>query len=183
MDVVSHVDVLEPRMRRRDERAVTVADLFAAQHRRLVGLAALLVDDHETAEDVVQDAFAGLYRSWRLLRDPDAAVAYLNRAVVNGGRGQLRRRRSARRGRALLVPSSEETESAERLVVEHEQAEQLWRGVQALPRRQRQVLVLRYYLQQTEAEIAETLGVSPGSVKQHARRGLAALARSWEDVS
>lgn len=183
MDVVSHVDVLEARTSSQDERAVAVANLFAAQHRRLVGLAALLVDDHETAEDVVQDAFAGLYRKWSLLRDPEAAVTYLNRAVVNGGRGQLRRRHRTRQRLVLLVPQPEETGSAEHVAEAHEQAEQMWRAVQALPRRQRQVLVLRYYLQQTEAEIADTLGMSPGSVKQHASRGLAALARSWEEPS
>jgi DNA-directed RNA polymerase specialized sigma24 family protein len=76
-----------------------VAAHFRVHHRRRVGLETLLVDDRETAEDVVQDAFAGLYRRWRHLRDPDAAAAYLKRAVVNGGRDQLRRgRRSPQLG-------------------------------------------------------------------------------------
>jgi RNA polymerase sigma-70 factor (sigma-E family) len=164
----------------RPERSVAISQLFVAHHRRLVGLASLLVDDRETAEDVVQDAFAGLYSRWRLLRDHEAAVAYLNRAVVNGGRGQLRHRQRGRVNLSRMTPRSEELDSAERVAVEHGEAERLWQAVVSLPWRQRQVLILRYYLDQSEAEIASTLEVSPGSVKKHASRGLAALARSWE---
>ena len=159
-----------------------VAELFVGHHRRLVGLASLLVDDRQTAEDVVQDAFAGLYRHWRALRDPDAAVGYLNRAVVNGSRDALRRRRRAGTAVLQLVPRSGELASAEQDVVKHQDADRLWAAVTALPTRQRQVLVLRYYLDQSESEIAETLNVSRGSVKRHASRGVAALARAWEDT-
>lgn len=164
------------------DHATVVSELFLAHHRRLVGLAALLVDDHEAAEDVVQDAFAALYRHWRGLRDPNAAVAYLNRAVVNGSRDALRRGRTARRA-LRLVPRSEELDSAEVGVLAHQDADRMWSCVTALPTRQRQVLVLRYYLDQSEAEIAETLGVSPGSVKKHASRALATLALHWKDES
>ena len=106
MKGVGHVDDV----RAMDElgefgRTDAVSILFRAHHRRLVGLAALLVDDRATAEDVVQDAFAGLCRRWRQLRDPNAAVAYLNRAVVNGGRDRLRRGRRATAGRLRMVPS------------------------------------------------------------------------------
>jgi RNA polymerase sigma-70 factor (sigma-E family) len=165
------------------DRDTVVAELFLAHHRRLVGLAALLVDDRETAEDVVQDAFAGLYRRWRRLRDPNAAVPYLNQAVVNGARDSLRRRR--RSGSALLrmVPRSEELDSAERDVLVHADRDRLWHAVRALPDRQRQVLVLRYYLDQSEAEIAQTLAISRGSVKKHASRALASLATQWKDRS
>ncbi|WP_240916988.1 SigE family RNA polymerase sigma factor [Nocardioides sp. HDW12B] len=163
--------------------SAAVSDLFMAHHRRLVGLAALLVDDRQVAEDVVQDAFAALHRRWQSLRDPNAAVAYLNRAVVNGSRDTLRRRRRADRATLRLVPRSEELPSAEHGVVTHQDADRMWATVTALPVRQRQVLVLRYYLDQSESEIAETLGVSRGSVKQHASRGLAALAHQWEEPS
>lgn len=184
MDAVSRVDLLESGTRpRRPDRSELVSGLFAAHQRRLVGLASLLVDDPETAEDVVQEAFAGLYRRWRVLRDPEAAVTYLNRAVVNGGRDQLRHRRAVRAGLALLTPRSAEQASAEHAAVEHDESDRLWQAMTALPRRQRQVLVLRYYLGQTETEIADTLEVSPGSVKTHASRGLAALARGWEEGS
>ena len=79
-----------------------------------------------------------------------------------------------------MVPVPEERASAEQDAVQHEEAALLWQAITALPMRQRQVLVLRYYLDQSEAEIADTLEVSRGSVKRHASRGLAALARSLE---
>jgi RNA polymerase sigma-70 factor (sigma-E family) len=172
-------------MRSVEERRLTgrtdaVSVLFRAHHRRLVGLASLLVDDRETAEDVVQEAFAGLYRRWWQLRDPNTAVAYLNRAVVNGGRDQLRHGRRVTAARWRMTPQAEGLASAEQDVLEHERADQLWHAITRLPRRQRQVLVLRYYLDQTEAEIADALNVSPGSVKKHASRGLTALAQGLE---
>ena len=172
MHEVGTVD--EPRWR---GRAEAVSSLFRAHHRRLVGLASLLVDDQGTAEDVVQEAFAGLYRRWWQLHDPHAAVAYLNRAVVNGGRDHLRHGRRATASLLRMTPRSEALPSAEHDAVEHEEADRMWQAITALPPRQRQVIVLRYYLDQSEAEIADTLGVSRGSVKRHASRGLAALAR------
>lgn len=165
------------------DRDTVVAELFTVHHRRLVGLAALLVDDRQAAEDVVQDAFVALHRHWRGLRDPNAAVAYLNRIVVNSSRDALRRRRRADKANLRLVPRAEELGSAEHDVVTRLEADRLWTSVSALPTRQREVLVLRYFLEQNESEIAETLGISRGSVKQHASRGLAALARVWEDRS
>jgi RNA polymerase sigma-70 factor (sigma-E family) len=181
MEDVGHVDDLRA-MDGLDEleRSDLVAALFRTQHRRLVGLASLLVDDRASAEDVVQDAFAGLCRRWSHLRDPDAAVTYLNRAVVNGGRDRLRRGRRAAAGRLRMVPRAEGLDSAEHDALEHDEAGRLWRALTRLPIRQRQVLVLRYYLDQSEAEIADVLQVSRGSVKRHASRGLDALARSWE---
>ena len=164
----------------RPGRDEAISQLFAAHHRRLVGLAVLLVDDRETAEDVVQEAFANLYRNWRTVRESDSALAYLNSSVLNTSRSQLRRRRTMRTWLPRLAPRVEGLASAEQDAVRREESDRLWEAVTALPARQRQVLVLRYYLNQTEAEIASTLGVSPGSVKQHASRGLATLARQWE---
>jgi RNA polymerase sigma-70 factor (sigma-E family) len=181
MKGVGHVDDV----RAMDElnefgRSDAVASLFRSQHRRLVGLAALLVDDRAAAEDVVQDAFAGLCRRWWQLRDPNAAVAYLNRAVVNGGRDRLRHGRRATAGHLRMVPRPEGLASAEHDALEHDEASRLWRAITSLPSRQRQVLVLRYYLDQSEAEIADTLQLSRGSVKRHASRGLETLARQLE---
>ena len=153
-----------------------VSALFRSHYRRLVGLACLLVGDRDAARDVVQDAFAGLYRGWGALRDPDAAVSYLNRAVVNGSRNELRRGRSAVARQLRLVPVSEGLVSAEGAVVAQEEADRLWQAICALPRRQRQVVVLRYYLDRSEAEIADSLGISRGSVKKAASRALATLA-------
>ena len=174
------MDLVSSSKTARQDRDAVISELFAAHHRRLVGLAALLVDDKESAEDVVQEAFAAVYRRWRVLRDPESALAYLQSSVVNGSRSQLRRRRTVRERLPRLTPVSEELESAEQGAVRHEQEDLLWQAVCSLPPRQRQVLVLRYYLNQTEAEIASTLDVSRGSVKQHASRGLAELARRWE---
>ncbi len=164
-------------------RTEAVSSLFVAHHRRLVGLAALLVDDRETAEDVVQEAFVGLHRHWGRLRDRGSAVTYLNRAVVNGGRDRLRHGRRVVALLPRMVPVPEGRASAEQDALRRNDADQLWAAITALPYRQRQVLVLRYYLDQSEAEIAEILEVSRGSVKTHASRGLAALARAWEDGS
>jgi RNA polymerase sigma-70 factor (sigma-E family) len=169
--------------RPRDGQVTQVSELFIAHHRRLVGLAALLVDDRSVAEDVVQDAFVALYRHWRGLRDPNAAVAYLNRTVVNASRDVLRRGRRADKATLQLMSRCDELGSAEQDVVARSDGDRLWQAVTALPTRQREVLVLRYYLEQNESEIAETLGISRGSVKQHASRGLAALGRAWEDRS
>jgi RNA polymerase sigma-70 factor (sigma-E family) len=161
-------------------RMDAVSALFLAHHRRLVGLASLLIDDRGTAEEVVQEAFVSLHRRWGQLRDPESAVAYLNKTVVNGGRDRLRHGRRVVSILPRMVPVPEGLASAEQDAVRHEEADLLWQAITALPTRQRQVLVLRYYLDQSEAEIADTLEVSRGSVKRHASRGLAALARSLE---
>jgi RNA polymerase sigma-70 factor (sigma-E family) len=158
-------------------RAAAVSQLFLAHHRRLVGLASVFVDDRETAEEVVQEAFLTLYRRWRLLRDPSAAVAYLNQCVVNGGRQRLRRGRSLSAVVQRLETPAEVVSSAEQSAVVHQDSDRMWQAICSLPRRQREVIVLRYYLDQSEAEIAATLGISPGSVKTHASRGLVALSR------
>jgi len=170
----------EPEVLSRGDRVAEVSELFAAHHRRLIGLAALLVDERGGAEEVVQEAFLNLLRRWRHLRDPSAAGAYLNRCVVNGSRRRLRQGHRL----ALLVPrvaaSPQVLVSAEQQVLDREELGRVRREVVQLPRRQREVLVLRFYLDQSEAQIAETLGISRGSVKSHASRGLATLARRMQ---
>jgi len=161
-------------------RSEAVASLFRTHHHRLVGLASLLCDDQATSEDVVQEAFAGLYRRWWQLRDTRSALAYLNKAAVNGSRDHLRRRRRADASMLRMVPKSEALSSAEQEVMSRDEGDRLWQAIRALPQRQRQVLVLRYYLDQSEAQIAETINVSRGSVKRHASRGLASLASYLE---
>jgi RNA polymerase sigma-70 factor (sigma-E family) len=159
------------------DRTSAVTELFEAHYVSLVRMARLLVDDRETAEDVVMDAFTSLYRRWTAIRDPDEAHRYVRSSVLNGARSQLRRRR-LRRHHETGSPDQEairdgfETNEADRSTVT-----QLLR---TLPYRQRQVLVLRYFVDLTEAQIAYELGVSPGSVKTHASRGLAALARALD---
>ena len=159
------------------DRDEAITALFVTHHARLVGLARLLVDDLPTAEDVVQDAFTSLYRRWPWIRDRGAALSYLQASVANGARSSLRRRRTVRRT-ALDKPP--DMPSAEAAAVVHDDHRRLISALTQLPARQRQVLVLRYYLDQSEAEIAATLSISRGSVKQHASRGLAALSGRLE---
>jgi RNA polymerase sigma-70 factor (sigma-E family) len=154
-----------------------VADLFHVHHRRLVGLAALLVDDRGSAEEIVQDAFESLYRHWSDLRSPSSAVAYLDRAVVYAARSWIRRRITAR---AYVWPQADVQVSAEHEGLARGEHAELVAAVRALPRRQREVIVLRYFLDLSEAEIAAWLGVSPGSVKRHASRATENLQRRME---
>jgi RNA polymerase sigma-70 factor (sigma-E family) len=154
-----------------------VTALFEEHYASLVRMARLLVDDRETAEDVVMDGFTSLYRRWMAIRDPAEAHRYVRSCVLNGARSQLRRRRLRRRHESTssqqdVVRDGHETNEADRSTVTQLLA--------TLPYRQRQVLVLRYFVDLTEAQIAYELGVSPGSVKTHASRGLAALARALE---
>lgn len=167
---------VEPSVLARD-RTSAVTELFEAHYASLVRMARLLVDDRETAEDVVMDAFTSLYRRWTAVRDPDEAYRYVRSCVLNGARSQLRRRRLRRRHESgspqpQATRNGLETNEADRSTVT-----QL---LGTLPYRQRQVLVLRYFVDMTEAQIAYELGVSPGSVKTHASRGLAALGRALE---
>jgi RNA polymerase sigma-70 factor (sigma-E family) len=154
--------------------------LFRRHHADLVRLAVLLVGDQESAEDVVQDVFARLHAR-RARRDrasgPDGSLPYIRAAVVNGCRSLLRRRAVAWRlgiGRQVLVEPAQG--SAEREVILAEDRRQVLDALASLPRRRREVLVLRYYLGLSESEIARVLGISPGTVKSTAARGLAALA-------
>jgi RNA polymerase sigma-70 factor (sigma-E family) len=159
------------------DRASAVTALFEEHYASLVRMARLLVDDRETAEDVVMDAFTSLYRRWTAIRDPAEAHRYVRSCVLNGARSQLRRRRLRRRHESRssqqeAARNGHETNEADRSTMTQLLAR--------LPYRQRQVLVLRYFVDMTEAQIAYELGVSPGSVKTHASRGLAALARALE---
>jgi len=157
-------------------RAV-VTELFHHHYRRLVSLAGLMVDDRETAEEVVQDAFEALYRHWPRLRDPEAAVMYLNRSVANGSRSWVRRRMTER---AYVVPDAGTVTSAETVGMDRSQRAELVEAVRQLPRRQREVVVLRYFLDLSEAQIADWLGVSTGAVKRHAFRANATLQKRME---
>jgi RNA polymerase sigma-70 factor (sigma-E family) len=152
----------------------TLADLYREHRMRLVRLAVLLVDDPGTAEDVVQEAFAGLHRHWSTLRDEAAAVGYLRTAVVNGSRSVLRRRRTAR---DYVPPHQVNARSAESLAMLSTEYQAVVDALGTLPPRQREVLVLRYYGGLSESEIAEVTGVSRGTVKSTASRALDAVGR------
>ena len=153
---------------------LTLADLYRDHRMRLVRLAVLLVDDPNTAEDVVQEAFTGLHRNWAGLRDEEAAIGYLRTAVVNGSRSVLRRRRTAR---DYVPPHQVNARSAESLAMLTAEHQAVVDALATLPPRQREVLVLRYYGGLSEAEIAEATGISRGTVKSTASRALDAVGR------
>lgn len=152
---------------------LTLADLYRDHRMRLVRLAILLVDDPATAEDVVQEAYAGLHRHWSGLRDEAAAVGYLRTAVVNGSRSVLRRRRTARE---YVPPHQANARSAESLAMLSAEHQAVVDALATLPPRQREVLVLRYYGGLSEAEIAEATGITRGTVKSTASRALDAVS-------
>lgn len=160
------------------DQAVTV--LHGAHYAALVRTATLLLHRRDLAEDVVQDAFVALHGHWARMRDPAKALAYLRRSTVNGARSAARRRGTADRHAPVLAASSRVAVPdlaeavAERGAVLAAMAE--------LPERQREVLVLRYYADLSEAAIADALGISAGTVKAHAWRGLAALRPTLEQT-
>lgn len=159
-----------------------LVELFREHHHGLVQLAALLVDDRGTAEEIVQDAFVStaLRRGRGLaLDDP---LAYLRRAVANGARSALRRR-GVRRRHLRSVEPPPTAPGADHDVLAAAEHEPVLAALRTLSDRQREVLVLRYWSELSEVEIADALGISPGSVKTHAHRGLAELTRILEAES
>jgi RNA polymerase sigma-70 factor (sigma-E family) len=153
--------------------------LHARYFRDLVRTAALMTDDRFLAEEIVQDAFAGLVARWGTV-DPDRALAYLYRAVANGARSALRRRRTVR---AHPPDHAEPLPGADAAVLRSSGYDSLLRAVAALPRRQRDVLVLRYYSELSVAETAAALGLSAGAVTTAAHRAITALSRRKEELS
>jgi RNA polymerase sigma-70 factor (sigma-E family) len=154
-----------------------VERLYAAHYRSLVRLAVLLVRDQGTAEEVVQDAFIAVHGRWSRLRDHDTALPYLRRSVVNGARSVLRRRGVRERHLESLRSSYADAAEpgADEALVVAERRRQVLAALQALPDRQREVVVLRYYADLDEAAIAAALGISRGAVKSHAHRAVRRL--------
>jgi RNA polymerase sigma-70 factor (sigma-E family) len=149
-----------------------ISEIYRTHGLGLVRLALVLVGDKPTAEDVVQDAFIGLFRGLDRLSDNDKALAYLRVSVVNRCRSVHRARRAA-----FLRPTHHETTvwSAEAAVLADEESRLTLQAVSRLPARAREVIALRYYLDMPDAEIAATLGVSRGTVSSTASRALASL--------
>jgi RNA polymerase sigma-70 factor (sigma-E family) len=156
---------------RLDADALVIA-LFQAEAARLVQLARWFVDDRTAAEDLVQEAFLRLARSQHRINDPDRAAAYLRSIVINLARDHNRRGLVSLRHR---LPADPDDRSAEDHAAADESRREVIAALRALPRRQRDCVVLRYYLELSVADIAETLGLSPNSVKTHLQRGLRSL--------
>ncbi|HEV7962024.1 MAG TPA: sigma-70 family RNA polymerase sigma factor [Actinoplanes sp.] len=156
----------------------TIDELYHARRLSLVRLAVLMVDDLPTAEDIVQDVFAALFRrhgsDLRTVSDPHA---YLTTGVMNAARSALRRRRSAR---AYRPPRLGTVPAAEDLALLQEGDREVLTALGALTVRQRQVVVLRYWSELSEQEIADTLRISRGTVKSTASRAIGILRRLLE---
>ncbi|MET7697054.1 MULTISPECIES: SigE family RNA polymerase sigma factor [unclassified Streptomyces] len=154
-----------------------LTETYRAHYRSLLGLAALLLDDTASCEDVVQEAFIRVHSARKRVRDPEKTLAYLRQTVVNLSRSALRRRII---GLKLLSKPMPDMASAEEGAYDQLERDALIKAMKGLQRRQREVLVLRYFADMTEAQVAETLGVSLGSVKAYGSRGIAALRVAME---
>jgi RNA polymerase sigma-70 factor (sigma-E family) len=159
------------------ETAVEV--LFRRHYASLLRTAYALLGTREGAEDAVQDAFVSLYRHWGRLRDPGAAESYVRAAVLNRCRSRIRALVNERsRANDPVVPLH--AVGSDEVVGSREDAAMIAGALRLLPRRQREVVACRYLLELTVAETAETLGISDGTVKRHAHRGLHALHTTLE---
>lgn len=152
------------------DRAVTA--LYSSHYRALVRLSALLVRDVCTAEEVVQDSFVAMHASWRRLRDTEKALSYLRQSVVNRSRSVLRHRVVVDKNAPKPPPLAP---SAEQGAISQFERSAVVSALRNLPSRQREAIVLRYYADLSEAQIASAMGISRGAVKSHTARGMSAL--------
>jgi RNA polymerase sigma-70 factor (sigma-E family) len=152
------------------DRAVTA--LYRTHYRSLVRLAVLLVRDIATAEDLVQDSFVAMHGGWRRLRDSEKALSYLRQSVVNRSRSVLRHRMVVDRNVPKPAP---DMPGGEQEYISKLERSALISALRTLPARQREVLVLRYFVDLSDAQIAATMGISRGAVKSHAARAMSSL--------
>lgn len=161
-----------------DPSAPTLADLYRLHHLHLVRLATLLVGDQADAEDAVHDAFLRLWRRHGDRVGLENPLGYLTVAVMNNARSRLRRRKTAREHTPWFLPYAE---SAEDVVLAREHRHVI-EAVKALPQRQREVLVLRYWADMSEGDIAAALGITRGTVKSSASRAIRKLGELLKAV-
>ena len=154
----------------RTDKDADFSAYMAARQPALYRTAYLLAGDHAAAEDLLQTAFAKLYLSWDRIRDREALDGYVRRIMVNENTSLWRRAWKRREHSSDSLPDRGAVDT-----YDDGMGGELWSFVQTLPPRQRSVIVLRYYEQLSEAEIADVLGVSAGTVKSQASRALAAL--------
>ena len=157
-----------------------VAKMFAEQGASLVRLARVFCDDRDAAEDLVQEAFIRLHRSAGSIRDLGRAPAFLRSIVINLARDHNRRGLMSLRHRASAATPAATSSGPDERTLRDEEVDEVLVALSALPGRQRACLVLHYYEELSIAEVAETLRISPNSVKTHCRRGLAALETRLE---
>jgi RNA polymerase sigma-70 factor (sigma-E family) len=156
---------------------LAVIELYSLHYGALVRLAAMLLRDTPTAEEVVQDAFIAMHDGWDRLRDTEKALAYMRQAVVNRSRSVLRHRMVVEKN---LQKPSPDMPSAEVGALTLLERSAVVAALRDLPERQREAIVLRYYADLSEAEIAAAMNISRGAVKSHTSRGMAALRAALE---
>jgi len=149
-----------------------VTEIYHGEYKSLVRLAVLLVHDVPTAEEVVQDAFEAMHTAWRRLREKEKALSYLRQAVVNRSRSVLRHRTVVDKNAPKPAPDEPSAEHGALALIERSA---VIAALRTLPDRQREAVVLRYYADLSEADIATTMGISRGAVKSHTARAMAAL--------
>jgi RNA polymerase sigma-70 factor (sigma-E family) len=154
-----------------------VTAIYRIHYRSLVRLAALLVPDAAAAEELVQDSFVAMHSAFRRLADGDRALTYLRQAVVNRSRSMLRHRITADKILPEPAPGPPGADPAAIIELEHSA---LVSALRALAPRQREVLVLRYYTDLPEAQIASAMGISKGAVKSHTARAMSSLRAELE---
>ena len=154
------------------DAAEVVTEIYTGHYNQLVRLAVLLVHDVQTAEEVVQDAFEAMHLAWRRLRDSEKALSYLRQTVVNRSRSVLRHRKVVDMHAPKPAPDEPSAEHAALALLERSAVAE---ALRSLPLRQREAIVLRYYADFSEADIAAAMGISRGAVKSHTARAMAAL--------
>jgi RNA polymerase sigma-70 factor (sigma-E family) len=152
------------------DREALLRLLFEREATALVRLARLFTDDRNAAEDLVQEAFVRLHHAAHRIQDPDRAAAYLRSIVLNLARDHNRRGLMSLRHFEALTPAVSPDAPQDHIELDEQQA-QVIDGLRSLSPQQRDCLVLRFYLELSERETADTLGISPNSVKTHCRRG------------
>jgi RNA polymerase sigma-70 factor (sigma-E family) len=169
----------EPGLTDEPDAAAVLTELYRVHGLRLIRLAYVMLGDRQAAEDVVQDAFAGLYRRWGRLADHTKAPQYVRSSVLNGCRTAIRRARPV----LELADADPAVASAETAVLAGEQQRTLMRAIRRLPGRQREALVLRFYLDEPDAEIARLMGIRESTVRSTTHRALVALGRLLGEAS
>jgi RNA polymerase sigma-70 factor (sigma-E family) len=150
----------------------TVTEIYTLHYNQLVRLAVMLVHDVQTAEEVVQDSFEAMHLAWRRLRENEKALSYLRQAIVNRSRSVLRHRKVVELHAPKPAPDEQSAEHAALTLLERSAVTS---ALRTLPERQREAVVLRYYGDFSEADIAKAMGISRGAVKSHTARAMAAL--------
>jgi RNA polymerase sigma-70 factor (sigma-E family) len=150
----------------------SLTEIYLTEYDSLVRMAASLVSDIETAEDVVQDSIVAMHGAWPNLYDSEKALAYVRQSVMNRARSAIRRRMVADRHPPKPEPDAP---SAEYSAITELERSAVISALRLLPQRQREVLVLRFYLGLREGQIASTMGITRGTVKVHIRRAMTAM--------